>query len=93
MIVKKDTSKFKYLYHYTRKENIDNIMSSKEIHSADQYVFFTDSLEKAIGLFERDMMRDTLYYDLDLKLKRRIPAKKEDYRIVKIAYKNDRSFI
>ena len=92
MIVKKDTSKFKYLYHYTRKENIDNIMSSKEIHSADQYVFFTDSLEKAIGLFERDMMRDTLYYDLDLKLKRRIPAKKEDYRIVKIAYKNDGDF-
>ena len=92
MRIVKDNSRIKYLYHYTKNENVESIMNDKEIHSTDQFLFFTDSLDKSIELFERDMMSDKLYVDLDCNLRKRIPASKENYKIIKIAYRNDGEF-
>ncbi len=91
--ITKDNRNIKYLYHYTLKENVDAILSSKQIKSTDDYMFFTDSYENAIELFEDEMMSDHLYYDLEGKLKRREPANKEDYRLIKIPYQNDGKFV
>lgn len=93
MRIVKDKTKIKYLYHYTKKENIDSILQSKQIRSSDDYIFFTNSYEKSVELFEQEMMSDHYYIDLDCKLKRRVPAKKEDYCIIQIPYKNDGKFV
>ena len=93
MRVLKDKTKIKYLYHYTKKENIDSILQTKQIKSTDDYIFFTNSIEKSIELFETEMMSNHYYIDLDCQLKRRVPAKKEDYCIIQIPYKNDGKFV
>ena len=89
----KDTRKIKCLYHYTLKENVNSILTTKKIMSTDSYVFFTDSYDKSLELFEEEMMSNKQYVDLDLKIKRRNFAKKDDYRIIKIPYKNDGKFV
>ena len=92
MQIIKDKRKISYLYHYTKKENVESIVRTGEIRSSDEFVFFTDSFEKSVELFEQEMMNDVFYYDLDCKLRRRVPVKKEDYRIIKIPFKNDGNF-
>ena len=81
--IEQDSRKIKYLYHYTLKENVKSILSSKVIKSSDNFIFFTDSYEKSVELFEDEMMTSHYYYDLDCNLKKRIPARKEDYRIIR----------
>ena len=93
MRITKDNRKIKYLYHYTKNENVDKILASGKITSSDQYTFFTDSYYKSLALFEDEMVSNNLYYDLDLKLKRRNYAKAEDYKIIKIPYYNDGKFV
>ena len=93
LTITKDNRKIRYLYHYTPKENVEKILSSKKLISKDPYIFATDSYEKSVELFEQEMMSDHIYIDVDCNIKKRIPAKKEDYRIIKIPYKNDGKFV
>lgn len=93
MKIKKDNSKIKYLYHYTPKENIRNIISSGVIKSKDNYTFFTKNYYKSIALFENEMMSNNYYISIDKELKTRSYANPEDYRIIKIPYYNDGKFI
>ena len=93
MIIKKDNSKIKYLYHYTPKENVESIMSSGVIKSKDQYTFFTNDYYKSINLFENEMMSNKFHITIDKVLERRSYASPEDYRIIKIPYHNDGNFV
>ncbi len=93
MIIKKNKSKIKYLYHYTPKENVESIIQSGVIKSQDDYTFFTDNYYKSISLFEEEMMSNKYHITIDKKLERRSYANPEDYRIIKIPYKNDGNFV
>jgi len=93
MNIIKDNREIKYLYHYTKNINVDKILESGKITSSDRYVFFTDSFNKSVNLFKHEMDPNTLYFDLDYKLKRRNYGNPEDYKIIKIPYYNDGKFV
>lgn len=82
----------KYLYHYTKKENIDKIIKDKKFKSIDKYTFFTGSLNECITNFETEMMSYKYYIDLDLKLKEREYSNKEEFVILKVPYVEDNNF-
>ena len=93
MKIIKDNRRIKYLYHYTKNENVNKILESEKITSRDQYIFFTDSYNKSVSLFEEEMDSNNYYYDLDCTLKRRTFANPDDYKIIKIPYYNDGKFV
>lgn len=93
MKIERVNPKIKYLYHYTKKENIKKILQDKKIISKDKYVFFTKNLIDAKNLFESEYMNpDKMYIDLDGNLKKRGKCNKNDYCILKIPYINDNDF-
>lgn len=92
MIKEKFDKKIKYLYHFTKKDNVDKILKDKKLVSSDSLVFFTGSMSDCTSYFEREMMSNNLYVDIDHNIKKRIPSKKEDYKIIRIPFVNDNSF-
>lgn len=93
MKIKKVNPKIKYLYHYTKKENVTKILEDKKIKSKDSYVFFTGSLNDTIHIFDNEIMqKDKIYVDVDGNLKRREKCNKQDYCILKIPYVDDDKF-
>lgn len=93
MIKRNKKFNVKYLYHYTKKENVDKIIQDGEFKSIDEYLFFTGSLEQSVESFENEMMSNNYYIDVDLKLKRRSYAFKNDYVILKVPYVEDNKFL
>ena len=93
MKIIKDNRKIKYLFHYTKKENVNKIIESGKITSSDSYIFFTDSYKESVSLFEDEIESDNYYYDLDGSLKKRTFGNPNDYRIIKIPYYNDNKFV
>lgn len=82
----------KYLYHYTKKDNIDNILIDGKLKSKDKYIFFTGSLNDSVNMFEKEMINSNYYIDIDLKLKKREYVSKSDYVILKVPYIEDNNF-
>lgn len=93
MDIVKITPNVKYIYHYTKKSNVQKILNDRKIMSKDKYVFFTESLQDSIAIFEKEMMQEgRLYIDVNGVLRKREKCKKEDYCILKLPYKNDNNF-
>lgn len=92
MNIKPKKFNVKYLYHYTRKSNVDKIIRDGKFKSSDEYIFFTGSLKKCINTFESEMMSHKYYIDLDLKLKKRQYESKDEYAILKVPYVEDNNF-
>ena len=72
MKIEKRKYNIKYLYHYTLKENIEEILNDKQIVSKDKYVFFTKSFNDSVKLFNSEMLDENkIYIDNDGTIYRR----------------------
>lgn len=93
MKIEKVNPDIKYLYHYTKKENVAKILNDKKIISSDKYTFFTQNLNDAKKVFEEEIMQENkLYIDINGILRKRGKNNREDYCILKIPYINDNNF-
>lgn len=94
MKIEKRKYNIKYLYHYTLKENIEEILNDKQIVSKDKYVFFTKSFNDSVKLFNSEMLDENkIYIDNDGNIKKRGKCSKDDYCILKIPYIEDNNFV
>lgn len=93
MKIEKVNPDIKYLYHYTKKENVAKILKDKKIISSDKYTFFTQNLIDAKKSFEEEIMQeDKLYIDINGILRKRGKNNRNEYCILKIPYINDNNF-
>ena len=83
----------RYLYHYTAKENVENILAEKCIRTGrNRFCFFTGSADTARLLFSELMQKPIDYIDDDLHVARRIPQDPDDYVLLRIRVADDSSF-
>lgn len=93
MQLQKVISPVKYLYHYTTRENAQQIIREHTVRCfRDRFTFFTASREDAVRVCHNVLKEGTLYIDHDLTLKRRALVDFNDYVILRIPCPDDTEF-
>lgn len=93
MQLQKVISPVKYLYHYTTRENAQQIIKERTVRCfQDRFTFFTASREDAVKVCHNVLKEGTLYIDHDLTLKRRALVDFNDYVILRIPCPDDTEF-
>jgi len=93
MQLQKVISPVKYLYHYTTRENAQQIIKERTVRCfQDRFTFFTASREDAVKVCHNVLKEGALYIDHDLTLKKRALVDFNDYVILRFPCPDNTEF-
>ena len=93
MQLQKVISPVKYLYHYTTRENAQQIIKERTVRCfQDRFTFFTASRKDAVKVCHNVLKEGALYIDHDLTLKKRALVDFNDYVILRFPCPDNTEF-